>query len=183
MIDPQVELERAFQNNENTQSSVFTGAMRSGEMLNVLDGDELTMPASLAELANKIITHTNMRNAQSIMVCAVASNGVERVVEFWPNSLCRVGVEYKKENVEGALPSRTGNTFPNQGDVVDTVKQCPTVAAAMEKLYGKKIKFTKLAPYKTLRFGTTDIRDTNSWTISFVESAPTRPSGSSRSRH
>lgn len=55
----------------------------------------------------------------------------------------------------------------------------------MEQLYGKAIKFTKLKDYTTVRFGTNDLRDTNSWTIEFVPvpgAAPTRPSGSSRSR-
>ena len=184
MIDPEIELTRALENPDNVKGSAFTGAMRSGEMLNALDGDILVMPASLAELDGKIITHKNLRNAQSIM-CRAINNGVEKVVEFWPNSLCRVGVEYTKDNFEGALPVRTGNTYPNEGDVVDAVKACPTVAKAMEQLYGKAIKFTKLKEYKTLRFGTNDLRDTNSWTIEFVPvpgAAPTRPSGSRSGR-
>ena len=183
MIDPEIELTRALENPDNVKGSSFTGAMRSGEMLNTLDGDVIIMPSSLAELDGKIITHKNLRNAQSIM-CRAINNGVEKVVEFWPNSLCRVGVEYTKDNFEGALAGRTGNTYPNEGDVVDAVKACPTVAKAMEQLYGKAIKFTKLKEYKTLRFGTNDLRDTNSWTIEFVPvpgAAPTSPSGS-RSR-
>ena len=118
-------------------------------------------------------------------MCRAINNGVEKVVEFWPNSLCRVGVEYTKGDFEGALVKRTGATYPNEGDVVDAVKGCPTVAKAMEQLYGKAIKFTKLKEYTALRFGTNDLRDTNSWTITFVPvpgAAPTRPSGS-RSRH
>ena len=185
MIDPEIKLTTALENPDNVKGSAFTGAMRSGEMLNTLDGDVIIMPASLAELDGKIITHKNLRNAQSIM-CRAINNGVEKVVEFWPNSLCRVGVEYTKDNFEGALAGRTGATYPNEGDVVDAVKACPTVAKAMEELYGKAIKFTKLKEYKTLRFGTNDLRDTNSWTITFVPvpgAAPTRPSGSSRSRH
>lgn len=91
--------------------------------------------------------------------------------------MCRVGQEYTKADFEGAIAHRTGNTFPNEGDVVDTVKNCPTVAKAMEQLYGKAIKFTKLKDYTTVRFGTNDLRDTNSWTIEFVPvpgTAPTR---------
>lgn len=184
MIDPEVELTRALENPDNVKGSSFTGAMRSGEMLNTVDGDVIIMPASLEELDGKIITHKNLRNAQSIM-CRAINGDVEKVVEFWPNSLCRVGVEYTKGDFEGALAKRTGNTFPNEGDVVDAVKGCPTVAKAMEQLYGKAIKFTKLKEYTALRFGTNDLRDTNSWTITFVPvpvAAPTRPSGSSRSR-
>ena len=167
MIDPEIELTTALENPDNVKGSAFTGAMRSGEMLNTLDGDVIIMPASLAELDGKIITHKNLRNAQSIM-CRAINNGVEKVVEFWPNSLCRVGVEYTKDDFEGALAGRTGATYPNEGDVVDAVKSCPTVAKAMEQLYGKAIKFTKLKEYKTLRFGTNDLRSTNSWTITFV---------------
>ena len=184
MIDPEVELTRALENPDNVKGSSFTGAMRSGEMLNVLDGDVIVMPASLEDLDGKIITHKNLRNAQSIM-CRAFNGDAEKVVEFWPNSLCRVGQEYTKADFEGAIGHRTGNTFPNEGDVVDTVKNCPTVAKAMEQLYGKAIKFTKLKDYTTVRFGTNDLRDTNSWTITFVPvpgAAPTRPSGNSRSR-
>ena len=176
MIDPEIELTRALENPDNVKGSSFTGAMRSGEMLNTLDGDILIMPASLAELDGKIITHKNLRNAQSIM-CRAFNGDVEKVVEFWPNSLCRVGVEYTKDNFEGALVKSTGATYPNEGDVVDAVKACPTVAKAMEQLYGKAIKFTKLKGYTTVRFGTNDLRDTNSWTITFVPVpgvAPTR---------
>lgn len=168
MIDPEVELRRAAADTNNELVSSFEKPMRSGLLLNVEDGDVLEMPASLEAIKGKIIRHTALNDAESIMVKAHNADGVEKVVELFPSSITRVGIEYTKPAVAGAMPKRTGKVFPNTGDVVDACRACATIGEAMEKLYGKKIKFEVSATYTALRYGTTDTKETKSWVISFA---------------
>lgn len=168
-IDTSTETRRALAQKGNHATSVWSGPMRNGELQNIQDGDILEMPASLAECANKIIRHDNLNGALSIIVPAKDAAGVEKTAEFWPGSLCRIGFEYEVADVLGMPPKSTGVRYPNVGDVVDTVKGEATLAEAMAKLYGKKIRYNVKDEFKTRRYGTNELRPANSWTITFVK--------------
>lgn len=169
MIDISVETLRALAQKGNHAAGGWGGPLRNGEMMNIQDGDVLEMPASAAACAGKIIKHDALNGAQSIMVQAKDAAGANKVVEFWPGSLCRIGFEFEEPDAVGMPPKSTGVRYPNVGDVVDTVKVKATLADAMETLYGKKIKYQIKDEFNTRRYGTNELRQTNSWTITFVK--------------
>lgn len=168
-IDTSVESRRALAQKGNHATSVWVGPMRNGDLMHIQDGDVLDMPVSAADCANKIIKHDTLNGAQSIMVSAQDAAGKDKVVEFWPGSICRVGFEFEEPEAAGMPPKPTGVRYPNAGDVVQAVRTEATLAEAMEKLYGKKIRYNINVEFKTRRYGTNELRPTNSWTISFVE--------------
>lgn len=105
---------RLLKQDGNSAASTWSGAFRNGQMLNVENGDVLEMPASLEDCKGKIVVHENLNNAQSIVVKAKTAAGIDKEVEFWPNSVCRSLAEFKPARVPGDLPVATGRRPANE---------------------------------------------------------------------
>ena len=159
---------RLLKQDGNSAASTWSGAFRNGQMLNVENGDVLEMPASLEDCKGKIVVHENLNNAQSIVVKAKTAAGIDKEVEFWPNSVCRSLAEFKPARVPGDLPVATGRRPANDGAVVDDLINCIDVAEAMGKLYGKKLLFTLREEVVALRYGTKDTYKAKIWTITYA---------------
>lgn len=159
----------SHQNQTGTSiANEWSGTFRNGQVLSVCDGDILEMPASLEACKGKIVVHENFNNAQSIVVKAKTAAGVEKEVEFWPNSVCRSIGEYRPARVPGDVPVATGRRPANDGAVVDDLVNCIDVAEAMSKLYGKKLLFTLREEVVALRYGTKDTYKAKIWTITYA---------------
>ena len=133
----------------------FTKQMRGIESTSLEIGDEFTIPQKL-----------------EVYSMALGSGTAEFIVVETKNGICKrffPSVFYKNGFVLGKDGIITGERVASSGKVCEDARNCQTVAEAMEKLGGKKLKVTNMNYVRiSSRFDSRGYTDTGFPVIEYV---------------
>ena len=133
----------------------FTKQMRGIESTSLEVGDEFTIPQK-----------------PDVYSMTLGSGTAEFIVVETKNGICKrffPSVFYKSGNVLGKDGIITGKRVSSSGKVCEDARNCQTVAEAMEKLGGKKLKVTNVNYVRiSSRFDSRGYTDTGFPVIEYV---------------
>ena len=133
----------------------FTKQMRGIESTSLEVGDEFTIPQK-----------------PDVYSMTLGSGTAEFIVVETKNGICKrffPSVFYKSGNVLGKNGIITGERVASSGRVCEDARNCQTVAEAMEKLGGKKLKVTNVNYVRiSSRFDSRGYTDTGFPVIEYV---------------
>ena len=133
----------------------FTKQMRGIESTSLEVGDEFTIPQK-----------------PDVYSMTLGSGTAEFIVVETKNGICKrffPSVFYKSGNVLGKDGIITGERVSSSGRVCEDARNCQTVAEAMEKLGGKKLKVTNVNYVRiSSRFDSRGYTDTGFPVIEYV---------------
>lgn len=151
-----VEVKRAeAQGAKRIQS--FSGAIVDINNASFDKGDIIEIPESFEVYEQPVGT-----NKVQFIFVKVQNNNIESVKKLYPTTFTK---SRSIANEDGTL---TGERISTKGTAVDLYRSYGTVADAMEALKGKKIQVTDILSVRVLRFGTTQVMNTNILTLDLI---------------
>lgn len=144
------------------QINGFSGPTRSLENPSLKEGDTWTMPTEYEVMETSIGTN----KAEYIFIELEGSGEAKK---FFPSTFTKSREVYNEPAQPGALPRGTGRRVHTLGTAAEEYRKHATVAKAMDALKGRKMKVTKVESVRSLRYGTTQLQDTQILTIDFVD--------------
>lgn len=121
----------------------FTQEMRQVDINNFREGDTFTIPENYT-------VYKQVVNGYDAFYILVDVQGTEK--RFYPS------VFWKNVEVVGEDKVPTGKYVHTTGQVAEDFRKYPTVEEGMSALKGRTIKYAKMNPVRTFRFGTIDLR-------------------------